>query len=46
MQKELKGLLRARARVCVNPARLIPLPICLTAPRLITRRSALYNLIS
>lgn len=45
-----KGIKRAsacaRARVCVSPARLIPLPICLTAPRLITRRSALYNLIS
>lgn len=32
--------------VCASPARLILLPIRLTAPRLITLRSALYNLIS
>lgn len=43
-----KGIERASAcaRMCVSSARLILLPICLTAPRLITRRSALYNLIS
>lgn len=33
-------------RLCASPARLILLPIRLTAPRLITCLSALYNLIS
>lgn len=46
----VKGIKKAsacvRVYVCASPARLILLPIRLTAPRLITRLSALYNLIS
>lgn len=46
----VKGIKKAsacvRVYVCASPARLILLLIRLTAPRLITRLSALYNLIS